>query len=97
MRYRARWIECKVKDHYAFTEAQLKNFPLMSAFGVGIWILTAATEEEYLKLWQPPNWHEFLPINKVHTKIRKVKSHTYIPKYPTPGLNKNDVPKKRRY
>lgn len=89
-RYRARWIECKVKERYSFTKAQRLEFPKMSAFGVGIWILTAATEEEYHKLWLPPNWHEYLSVNKVHTKNRtskhKIIEHGYVPKYPTPGL-----------
>ena len=30
-----------------------------TAFGIGIWILTAATQEEYDKLFGPPNWRAF--------------------------------------
>ena len=87
LKYRARWIELKIANHYSFTPAQRLGFPKMSAFGVGIWILTAATEEEYRKLWLPPNWHEFLSINKLHSKkILKPKKHGYTPKFPCPGL-----------
>jgi hypothetical protein len=63
-RYGTRWIEVKIADHYAFTPAQLDTFPDMSAKGVGIWILTAATEEQYQLLFKPANWHMFLSIMK---------------------------------
>jgi hypothetical protein len=29
------------------------------AFGIGIWILTAATQAEYDKLFAPPNWCDY--------------------------------------
>jgi hypothetical protein len=44
----------------SYTKAQLERFPKIDESGVGIWTLTAATEEEYLKLWDDPNWKEFL-------------------------------------
>lgn len=90
IQYRARWIEVKVTGHYQFTRAQLRDFPMMSAFGVGIWILTAATEDEYRKLWLPPNWSHYLPVNKVHSRRVNPKGHGYVPKYETPGLPKKD-------
>lgn len=65
-----RWVEVKVKDKYKFTPAQLKNFPMMSAKGVGIWILTAATENEYRKLQGPANWAFFLDIMKPNSRLR---------------------------
>ena len=55
-----RWIEVKYKEHYVFTPAQLENFPMMSAFGIGIWILVSADQNELQKLFQPPNWHLYL-------------------------------------
>jgi len=55
-----RWIEVKNRDKFNFTGAQLETFPLMQAAGVGIWILTAASEFEYSKLFRPPNWYTFL-------------------------------------
>lgn len=52
-----RWIEVKNPKSYKFTPAQVEVFPQISAQGVGIWVMTEATEHEYQKLWQPPNWH----------------------------------------
>lgn len=61
-RYGCRWIECKNPLAYSFTPAQLENFPLFSANGSGIWILIAATDTEYAKLWGPQNWHVYLML-----------------------------------
>lgn len=58
--YGSRWIEVKNPNGYSFTDAQLRDYPQFSAHGVGIWILTAATEEEYKKLFKPANWFWFL-------------------------------------
>lgn len=82
-KYRQRWVECKNPEKYAFTKQQIINFPEMSKFGVGIWILTAATQEEYEKLWKQPNWHEYLSVNQVRTRRVKEKEHNYVPKFPT--------------
>src|SRR5215831_19241118 len=60
-----RWIEIKNPEGYSFTPAQLKKFPLFAAKGVGIWILTEASEYEYEKLMLPANWYSFLGKNKV--------------------------------
>ena len=59
-RYGMRWIEVKNPEQYAFTPAQLENFPLMCAHGAHIWILVAPTEEEYAKLFKPYNWFFYL-------------------------------------
>ncbi|KKM06034.1 hypothetical protein LCGC14_1748030 [marine sediment metagenome] len=63
-RYGTRWIEVKMPENYSFTPAQLDVFPMFSAKGVGIWILTAAIEEQYKLLFKPANWHTFLSIMK---------------------------------
>lgn len=55
-RYGMRWIEIKCPTGSSFTTAQMEDFPKFSANGAGIWVLTAATESEYLKLWLEPNW-----------------------------------------
>lgn len=60
-RYRQRWIEVKNPLKYKFTPAQLDNFPIISRVS-GIWIMTAATEFEYQKLFQPPNWWTYLEV-----------------------------------
>lgn len=54
-----RWIDCKVKGRYSFTRDQKRKWPAWEAHGVGIWILTAATQEEYDKLFKPPNWRDY--------------------------------------
>lgn len=64
-RYGTRWIEVKNPGKYAFTAAQLEDFPKLVAHGAGIWVLVAATEEEYKKLFQPCNWYQYLAIMKV--------------------------------
>lgn len=59
-RYGARWIEVKNPLKYSFTSAQLDVFPQFGAHGVGVWVLTAATEEQYNLLFKPANWAFFL-------------------------------------
>jgi len=54
-RYGSRWIEVKNPEHFVFTPAQWEMFPKLIAEGIGIWILTAATETEYQKLFKKPN------------------------------------------
>jgi hypothetical protein len=63
--YGARWVEVKYLEKYSFTPAQLETFPHFAAKGIGVWILTAATEDEYRKLFGPANWYTFLSIMKV--------------------------------
>ncbi len=54
-----RWIEIKNETRYEFTKAQRHKFPILASFNIGIWVLVAATEEEYDKLFQEPNWKEY--------------------------------------
>jgi len=58
-RYGHRWIDIKNPSGYRFTPAQLEHWPKLCAYGSGVWILIAATEEEYKKLFQPANWWTF--------------------------------------
>lgn len=60
LKYGARWVEVKNPLAYSFTPAQIAFFPLLNAHGVGVWILTAATEHEYEKLFKPANWLHYL-------------------------------------
>ena len=61
--YGHRWVEVKNGDgSYSFTPAQLDAFPLFGQNGSGVWILKAATLEEYNKLFKPPNWLTYLLI-----------------------------------
>jgi len=56
----SRWIEVKNPKQFSFTTAQKKCFPFFSLCGVGIWILTAANEDEYAKLFRPANCWYFM-------------------------------------
>ena len=63
--YGARWVEVKNPKKYPFTPAQLEVFPKLGAHGVGVWVLTEATEAEYNKLFKPANWYTYLSVMKV--------------------------------
>lgn len=65
-KYGHRWIEVKLPDMIGsqFTPAQLDFFPKLCAHGSGVWVLTSATETEYLKLWKSPNWWTYTSIMK---------------------------------
>lgn len=54
-KYGRRFIEVKNPKKFKFTPAQWADFVRMVAEGERIWVLTAATDEEYEKLFQPPN------------------------------------------
>jgi hypothetical protein len=58
-RHGIRWIEMKILPGYSFTAAQQRCFPMLSANGTCIWIVTADTMEEYEKLFQPHNWERY--------------------------------------
>jgi hypothetical protein len=57
--YGTRWVDVKNLDRYTFTPAQKIKWPLWTEYGVGIWILTAASDAEYQKLFGPPNWRDY--------------------------------------
>ena len=54
-----RWIEVKRPSGYSFTRRQRQRFPQWDAAGIGIWILTAASESEYKRLFGPSNWRSY--------------------------------------
>jgi hypothetical protein len=51
-----RWIDMKNPVSYELTAAQRIKWPQWEENGVGIWIITGSTDEEYKKLFGPPNW-----------------------------------------
>lgn len=55
-RYGARWCEMKILGHYRFTPAQLEIFPKLIAHGSGVWVIVAANDGEYKKLFQRCNF-----------------------------------------
>lgn len=63
-KYGQRWVEVKNLAHYVFTPAQIEDFPKFCAFGSGVWIMTAANESEYSKLFRPYNWMFYLDAMK---------------------------------
>jgi hypothetical protein len=55
----ARWVDVKHPKKYSFTKAQKIKWPTWDRAGIGIWILTAATQKEYDKLFAAPNWLDY--------------------------------------
>ncbi len=55
--YGQRWVEVKLPKMKGskFTNAQLEVFPQLEKFGAGVWILTAANQTEYFKLFECSN------------------------------------------
>lgn len=55
--YGYRWIEVKLPEMKGskFTPAQLQEFPKLVTHGSQVWILTAATQAEYDKLFKKGN------------------------------------------
>jgi hypothetical protein len=58
--YGQRWIECKNPTGYVFTPSQLQTFPMFNAHGVGVWVLTDASETP--KLFEEQNWYRYLSV-----------------------------------
>ena len=54
-----RWVEVKRPEGYSFTLRQRQKWPEWEKAGIPIYILTAATQEQYDLLFGPPNWREF--------------------------------------
>lgn len=54
-----RWVEVKRPNDYSFTRAQRRKWPEREKAGISIWILTAATQQQYDLLFKAPNWREF--------------------------------------
>ena len=51
-----RWVDAKVKGRYKYTKDQCQKWPKWERIGLGVWIMVDATEEEYSKLFGPPNF-----------------------------------------
>lgn len=86
LKWGKRWIDCKVEGRYNFTPAQKIKWPKWERKGTGIWILTAATDEQYKKLFGPPNfrdywkpsWGELPDIDKLIDELRAEKDSTHF-------------------
>ena len=49
-----RWLEIKRPENYFFTVPQRKRWRRWEQIGIGVWIMSGATEEEYRKLFKNP-------------------------------------------
>jgi hypothetical protein len=58
-KYGERWIDAKVDGQYSFTKAQRFKWPIWEKYGVGIWILTGANQQQYDRLFKAPNWRDY--------------------------------------
>lgn len=58
-KYGERWIDIKNPVQYEYTKAQRVKWPIWEAAGIGVWILVGTTDEEYDKLFKPPNMRDY--------------------------------------
>lgn len=58
-KYGTRWIDIKNPVAYEFTRQQRIKWPQWERYGIGVWIITAATQEEYAALFRPPNFRNY--------------------------------------
>ncbi len=61
--YGERWIDVKVEGRYSFTKAQQIKWPKWIDAGIGIWILTGATQIDYDRLFRPPNVGDYWKVS----------------------------------
>jgi len=61
-KYGVRFIEVKNPKKYAFTGAQLETFPKMIGHGIPVYVLVAASDSEYRKLFGPSNYWQYLNL-----------------------------------
>lgn len=59
-RWGQRWIEVKNPVLFSFTQAQKLDFPQFMSHGSPIWVMSAATDDEYRKLFKPGNLMEYI-------------------------------------
>ena len=59
VRHGQRWIEMKVPGG-KLRETQIRFITDFELAGVGVWVLEAATPEQYARLFKPPNWRNYL-------------------------------------
>lgn len=54
-----RWVDMKNPNRYRFTKDQCKVWTGWEKEGLGVWIITAATDEEYQKLFGDANFRDY--------------------------------------
>lgn len=78
-KYGYRWVDMKVRGRYRITAAQYQDWPQFCRYGSGVWIVSLPKtlvgsrnhklckeemEREYKQLWEPFNWHTYIPTTK---------------------------------
>lgn len=58
-RWGSRWIDVKRPKEFSLTRRQRVKWPVWGRFGCGIWILSAADQQQYDLLFGPPNWRAY--------------------------------------
>jgi hypothetical protein len=58
-KYGFRWLDIKRPVGHSLTKAQIQKWPQWESTELGVWIMTAASEEEYKKLFGPPNFRAY--------------------------------------
>ena len=53
-----KWIDVKLPQGSTLTKAQCQKWPVWEQWGIDIYIMKAATEEEYQKIFGKGNWRE---------------------------------------
>lgn len=57
--YGFRFIDVKRPKGGTLTKAQVQKWSKWDEYGLGVWIMTAPTEAEHRKLFEPPNWRNW--------------------------------------
>ena len=67
-----RWVELKRPEVGRYTKDQLATFPLIEKAGIGVWVMTDATDAQYkMVVSSPPNWRDFLRKSDIE-KIKEM-------------------------
>lgn len=54
-----RWVDVKRRERHEYTQHQCQTWVLWEKHGLGVWIMMEPTDEEYGKLFEPPNFREY--------------------------------------
>lgn len=54
-----RWVDVKNPLAYTYTKSQCQLWPQWEKFGLGVWIMFAASDDEYSRLFKPANFRDY--------------------------------------
>lgn len=75
-----RWIDVKIESNYRYTKHQCIKWTEWESKDLGVWIMVGDTEQEYSKLFEPPNFRLYwkphydkylIPIEQIVVDIRE--------------------------